>query len=84
MDTLVTAHGCGAQAAQENPPEEEEQLDDNPLLKLLPELDDPLENNDISLQVSLSPHEGQANFSSSLEEKINCSKIFSHLLHLNS
>jgi hypothetical protein len=80
----ITAHGCGCQPAQENPPEEGEQLDENPLFKPLPELDAPLENNDISLQVSLSPHEGQVNFSSSSEEKINCSKIFSHLLHLNS
>jgi len=80
----ITAHGCEGQPAQENPPNEGAQLDDNPLLKPLPELGDPLENDDIRREVSHCPHEGHANFSSSSEEKINCSKIFSHLLHLNS
>jgi len=81
---IFTAHGCGGQPAQENPPEEGAQLDDNPLLKPLPVLGDPLENDDIRREVSLSPHKGQSNFSSSSEEKINCSKTFLHLLHLNS
>ena len=84
IDTPVTAHGCGDQPAQENPPEGEEQLDDNPPPNPLLGLDNPLENDDISLEVSPSPHKGQANFSSSSEEKINCSKVFPHLLHLNS
>jgi len=53
-----TAHGCEYQA-QENPPEGEEQEEDNPPVPTL----DPeglLEKEDISLQVSFSPHVGHA------------------------
>jgi hypothetical protein len=42
------------------------------------------ENEDISLDVSRSPQEGQFTVSSSWEERINCSKVLPHLLHLNS
>jgi len=45
---------------------------------------EPQENEDISLEVSLSPQEGQCTVSSSCEEKIKCSKVVPHLLHLNS
>jgi len=45
---------------------------------------EPQENEDISLEVSFSPQEGQVTLSSSLEEKTNFSKVLSHLLHLNS
>jgi len=67
--------------AQENPPGDEEQADDSPLLKFLPELVDPHENEDMSLHTSPSPQEGQINLSSPSEEKTNCSKVFPHLLH---
>ncbi len=79
---MATAHGCEDQPAHENPLEGEEQVDDSPVLE--PLLDDPHENDDISLQVSFPLQEGQPGFSSPSEEKINCSKIVPHLLHLNS
>jgi hypothetical protein len=78
-----TAHGCEDQA-QVNPPGDGEQADDTALLNPLPELLAPHENEDISLLVSPSPQEGQIYLSSPSEEKTNCSKIFPHLLHLNS
>jgi len=80
---ISTAHGC-EDLAQENPPGDGEQADDSPLSKFLVELVDPHENEDISLHVSPSPQQGQIDLSSPLEEKTNCSKIFPHLLHLNS
>lgn len=73
----VTAHGCEDHEAQENPLGEGEQADDPVPLE-------PHENADISLEVSSSPQEGQITVSSSLEERTNCSKVLSHLLHLNS
>jgi hypothetical protein len=45
---------------------------------------EPHENEDISLDVSSSPQEGQCTVFSSREEKTNCSKVVPHLLHLNS
>jgi hypothetical protein len=80
---MVTAHGRGDQA-QENPLGDGEQADACPPLKPLPEPGDPHEKEDISLEVSLSPQEGQTNESSSLDDRINCSKTFPHFLHLNS
>jgi hypothetical protein len=79
----VAAHGCWNQA-QENPLGEGEQADACPPLKPLPELGDPHEKEDISLQISLSPQEGQTNESSLSEDRINCSNILPHFLHLNS
>ena len=80
---LDTAHGY-EDRAQVNPPGGDEQPDDSPLPTSLLELVDPHENEDISLEVSLSPQEGQITLSCSSEGKINCSKIFPHLLHSNS
>jgi len=77
----VTAHGCEDHPAQENPLGDGEQADDPPLLKAFPL---PHENEDISLHVSPSPQEGQITLSSSSEDRINFSKVLSHLLHLNS
>lgn len=74
-NTPVTAHGCEDYPAQENPLGDGEQADDPPL---------PHENEDISLHVSPSPQEGQITLSSSSEDRINFSKVLSHLLHLNS
>ena len=79
---MATAHGCEDQTAHENPLEGEEQVDESPVLALLS--DDPHENDDISFEVSFPLQEGQLGFSSPSEEKINCSKILPHLLHLNS
>jgi hypothetical protein len=76
----ITAHGRENQAAHVNPPGDGEQLDEKPLL----ELPDPHENDDIRRQVSRSPHEGQLTLSSLSDGNINCSKVFPHLLHLNS
>jgi len=72
------------QEAQENPDGDEGQEDESPLPRALPELVDRLENDDKSLHVSSSPQDGQINLSSPSEGKINCSKVFPHLLHLNS
>ena len=80
---MNTAHGCD-DPAQEKPPGDEEQADESPLPKPPPELVELHENEDISLQISPLPQEGQIDLSIPSEGKINCSKIFPHLLHLNS
>ena len=76
------AHGWLNQLAQENPLEEEAQPDENPLLK--PLSDEPHEKEDICLQVSFSPQEGQTGFISPSDGKTSCSNTVPHLLHLNS
>ena len=77
-----TAHGY-EDWAQEKPPEDGEHDDDSPLLRS-PALVELHEKEDISLEVSPPPQEGQLNSPSLSEGNTSCSKILPHLLHLNS
>lgn len=78
---IGAAHGCKDQA-QENPPEGEEQED--ALEVPPPDAERLQEKEDISLQVSLSPHAGQRYVRSLSAPSTSCSKTCPHLLHLYS
>jgi len=70
--------------AHEKPPGDGEQADEATLLMLSPERLEPHEKEDISLHVSSLPQDGHTHSSSSSEVKTSSSKVFPHLLHLNS